>query len=449
MCLDDVHGTLASEVEKMGGTPYTEVCPDCPLFETCKWALQHEDTAPGHVVKPHAYIHSYKSVKVGSKKAPHYLVVDESLFGTLLNIEEAKELPLHKLEPDRELLSAFVAEAREGNPTGKLFLEVDFIGFRYRLIEILKECEGPLVPAKPMIDLVSTRKPGTPLFDTRQPFLDMESEYQRYIKKRTEAVRGVKPQKTVHKDQIRELHELFVASLIATSILQLTEGCEIAPTRKTVLGLRVFGKKGKSERRVQALMRAPLPRILRLTPTDWLDGTADESIFRAMWGKDGICNLEVCRIEAKPVHYRLTHITDRSFARWMLAPDEIKPWQNPEGDDAEPRVLTEKERTELRQRKHRADSNLDCIFRAATFLSHLYTGQGDKGAVGAPAIDGLLIAQKKIRELIEEFVPKNLAMLNFGKLRGQDEYRGVRFIMVVGRAAPNYRTLELMCEAWH
>jgi hypothetical protein len=195
-------------------------------------------------------------------------------------------------------------------------------------------------------------------------------------------------------------------------ILELAAACEPAPQRKHVFGLRVAGE--GAERIVTAAKRAELPEALRRTPGQWLDATGDERHYRALLGAGA--DLTVRRIEAKPVNYRLTQVVDRSFAKSQFMP------------------------TGKRQagQKWRTDSHVDRLIRFVLYMSCLYRGRS------GGAKDVLIITPKKVREAIKALLPDNVAALNFGKLRGIDEYRDVPCLIVVGREMPAMAQLELM-----
>jgi hypothetical protein len=182
--------------------------------------------------------------------------------------------------------------------------------------------------------------------------------------------------------------------------------------------LRVAGE--GAERTVAVAKRAELPAALRCAPGLWLDATGDERHYRALVGAGA--DLAVRRIEAKPVNYRLTQVVDRSFAKSRFVPRE-----------------GEKEAG----LKRRADSNIDRLARFILYASCLYRGRS------GGAKDVLVIAPKKVREAIKSLLPDNVAALNFGKLRGIDEYRDVPCLIVVGREMPAMAQLELMTEALH
>ena len=196
-----------------------------------------------------------------------------------------------------------------------------------------------------------------------------------------------------------------------------------ASKRETIFGLRLHRDKGRIF--ITAIRLAKLPAIFRSIPGIWLDASGTEDFYRRLVGYD--VNLTVERLTAKPVNYSLTQVVDRSFAT-----SHFVPW-NPDGPiDA----------GDQSKRKKRSDSHEDRLLRFVLFLSWLYRGKGKKH-------DGLVVVAKKLRTAIERKLPPNVAVLNYGKLRGIDAYRSVPFLVVCGRDMLHMSDLELLTEALH
>ena len=70
-----------------------------------------------------------------------------------------------------------------------------------------------------------------------------------------------------------------------------------------------------------------------------------------------------------------------------------------------------------------------------------------EGRAGDSNTDVLVIAQKDVCAELRKGAPANVAFLHFGKLRGQDRFKDVPSLIIIGRAAPSHETLELMTEA--
>jgi hypothetical protein len=292
-------------------------------------------------------------------------------------------------------------------------LETDLRVSRARLVRALQAAHGPLVSSELVRPWLAEINGA---MDTEK---DLRAKLTNRLNKLCSAV-VQNPSQAVRdrlKARIKALHDAHTTSLRVSEILELAAACETVPQRKHVLGLRVAGE--GAARTVCAAQRRALPEALRRIPGLWLDATGDERHYRALLG--GEADLTVRRIEAKPVNYRLTQVVDLPFAKSRIIP-------------------TGKSKA---GKKWRTDSHVDRLIRFVLYMSCLHRGRS------GGAKDVLVIAPKKVRAVIEDLLPDNVAVLNFGKLRGIDKYRDVPCLIVVGREMPAMAQLELMTEALH
>ena len=452
---DGTFHAMAKLYEGMAQSPLP-ACKACPHYKDCPWIKQSRDKGPGLIFKATAAIHTTNARNVPtigpdgriarSPGSPDLVIFDESILNPALaetpslrveRLKLNKDLPLIEmkqntivdgvLDPDkveyvhnrdrsdalRRLRSQVVALLRspslqvvEGRPVAGLLTSQHIKHAKITSIEII---DGLKLEHDHQIALLRALSAVS-----RELAGEVAGKQQRALEGRRKAIQGA-----------------FKASLQVAEVWTLLEAHINIKGRSEVFGVRLSDNGGV--RTVTTMRAKRLPEWLARTPTIFLDGTADESVARALARCAGHQQTELKfeKCEAAPVNYRMTQVVDNAYATSRLVDGRHRARDN---ERAAARKEAGKDKVKLTKR--RKDSRINACERRIHGL-----------AVKHAPHDVLVICSKKVREELEGKFAENVHFMHFNALRGQDKHKNVAALVVIGRDTPNQDALELYTEA--
>ena len=402
MCLDL---EAVEDVLSAGLDAQTTVCRQhkkgqeektCPFFKTCGYQAQRRQTADLWIV-PHELLFTAKPEAVGELAA---VVVDEAawqdgLEGVGVRIENGEER--HSTSLTLSLDALGFADKRFGDDRNPDWVVLQH--HRSRVLDLLRlHPDGPLEREAFTLSvdacleayvLEHTRKveptiwPGMPKAERREAL------------------------KAAEANRVMLLRARFWKALAA---LMAPDG----PARSGWMSLATTAGENGPQRVVHLKGRRQL-RAGWHAPTLLIDALLDIKLVQPFWP-----NVELtASVEAKAPAQRVRQVTDRAFAKSRLNP------LSAEAAEASPDTARARLRN-LRQVR-------DIVTREAR--------RWPEGRV-------LLVAQKGAKEgLIELGLPPNIEAAHHNNVAGQDVWKDVHQLIVVGRTQPRVRAVERMTEA--
>lgn len=443
MCIDDASRPKAERAEKLGVSAKKNVCGGCASKDVCPWLRQAKDDGCGIVVTTHA-----AAVTEQRGDDVDLVIVDESIAANFI-------------ESDETTLAALGNIGRLRSRMGDIsFATADLRACRGRLEAALRAA----VPAeldKPA--LLPTA--GWESFDFDMA-LGLESE-----------LRDTLATQIINREDAGGNAADWRAQLAASKHAAALYSAIAASTkcqRQAVTGMYVFASLGDvSEPLVRyATLSGEASRVYGEASIT-LDGTADESVWRALVSRDGAAvpggvlgaNIAV------PDGVRAFQYVDKAGSRSSLLPDlretpaekkrktardgivGARHWARDllggdqyDTDVAKSEAEVAADDAARATRKQRSDANVDLIERAAAFLA---ADAGRTVDINGKPVSVLLVAQKAVAAHLQQRVPAGVAVEHFGVLRGLNAYSKVPVAVIVGRVRPSNIDLELLTGALH
>lgn len=397
LCKEPEYDLLCKDVEALGRSPLQPVCGMCPRRDACPWPAQQADHESGLVARQHAHITSSMArTKAETEGAPTLCVIDESLLDTLLSKQHAAR----RISTVRKLNARTSLKAN--------YATADVQGFRVHILDILHKSERFLCTSS-VTGLKETVSYGPQ--DDRQmarkidAMLDAEAQTARHYSKELHAAlkahHDLRQQNLPTHSSRRRIQKASRHIMLSDWFRDLYTAIKATldiPDRDHVFGVRI------TNGTVSVHIRQSLSPLFSQRNMVWLDGTADEEVWRAMFGPtQHHVDLQVHGVPIQPGNYHLTQYPDRIYSKTqMLKPDSV-----------------------------------DRLYRFALF----------KAAEHAPK-RVLLICQKEVeRYLRARPLPPNLALHHFNAIRGLDSFKSAPCAIIVGRPLPPASILEAQTEA--
>lgn len=397
LCKEPEYDLLCKDVEALGRSPLQPVCGMCPRRDACPWPAQQADHESGLVARQHAHITSSMArTKAETEGAPTLCVIDESLLDTLLSKQHAAR----RISTVRRLNARTSLKAN--------YATADVQGFRVHILDILHKSDRFLRTSS-VTGLKETVSYGPQ--DDRQiarkidAMLDAEAQTARHyaktlhtaLKDHHDARASGKP---THKSRraIQKASRHIMLSDWFRDLYTAIKATLDIPERDHVFGVRI------TNGTVSVHIRQSLSPLFSQRNMVWLDGTADEEVWRAMFGPtQHQVELRAVDMPIQPGNYHLTQYPDRIYSKAQMSrPD-----------------------------------NVDQLYRLAHY----------KAAQHAPK-QVLLICQLEIeKKLRQRPLPTNLALHHFNAIRGLDSLKDASCAIIIGRPLPPSNILEAQTEA--
>ena len=397
---DEATQQLATEIEQSGLSPKDIVCKSCDRHDVCPWPKQREDVAPGVVVTQHANLSStYQNMK--AEEEPAMTIIDEAVFNQVIPTPDAyKTETLNQMVADTTVIG--FGGKTNNNRTA------DLMGARRTLVDALTKT-SPRVMLTSLSHLLRPQGRSN-LSLLRQHQHDERSARAAWMEYRQEVGDKIKEAGTSAGYQ----EELKRAARSVKTCDMFIEAVEIIMTSHDVPGRdHVFGMEYKSDV-LTMCRRKPLPDDIMTNDMVFLDGTADEDVFRACVRDCGsiVSKKVVKTIDVHPEHYVLTQCTTMPFGKSAFLSFKTK--------------------------GKRDDSNLKQMYNFILSKARQHKTL-------------LVVAQLEVKEALRDLgpLPDNVSMEHFNALRGRDEYRDHEAAIIVGRPAPPRNSVELLTEALH
>lgn len=406
LCKSEEYGKLAERLEELGRSPVKDVCGRCPIRDACAWPVQHSDKESGLVAGQHAHAtSSLAKLHEDSDNLPSFGIVDESLLSTMLA----------DTQPSRSLAALRRASIKTTIRNDKNVVinssTSDLHAYRDELLTALSRSKGRLSIASILYfagQITITRRDGQKVTRTRiEDAMDMEFQAMRSYDAAMRA--GLN---AYHDLRASQLPTIGAERRMSSASAQLklcgwfVDAYRAIQASQDAKRSYVFGL-SLTATRVTIHLRAPLPAVFRARSWIWLDGTASEPIWSALFHNTP-AELRVLDIPVEPGAYHLTQYPDKPYGRAMF-----------EGSGPGSAL----------RRLHR--------FIAYTAAKH------------APRTV-LVVTQKTVRNQLSLLpLPANVALEHFNAIRGLDAYKTAAAAIVVGRPLPSPSALEQLTEALH
>lgn len=458
MCPDDDWRPVAERAERMGVSPKKRACTKCPTGKSgdCPWLNQFKDSGPGIVIETHANL----VARNPRTDTTSIYIIDEGFLAAAIE-SDAKPVALDAIGKPRA-----IRKLRTSEPISSASIAHNAL--RTELVAALKAGLPRDVGAPGKLHMGSLTSLLLPVVyrdrvnsrwqDVQGTGIDelaaLESQMQESLRDQIErAARAGKP--------TAPLFEQLHASREVERLCAAISASAAVAARDYVFGLAIYSQaeNGKVTTYVRVVTKNTRITDVLAKGSITLDGTADESVWRALVaGKTAlptIVHRAAPQIEAGAV--RVTQYADLSGARSSLVSAVVVPnnnstptWFKHAYESEEPTAIVtanKAKNAKAVQRKLRADSSLSLLHRFATYKAletldrAVDVGNGKQASV-------LLVCQKAIKEKLQALgLPGNVALEHFGALRGLNTYKQIPCAIVIGRPRPSNIDLELMAEA--
>lgn len=489
MCTDPTGRPLADRAESVGESPKKRACIECATGKAgaCAWLAQDEDDGPGVIVQAHANL--ARDVSADADTTNLY-IIDEGTEGTIVGVRRGGTMgtAIGDLDPGER---AVFRKRRKGDAYSRGAAHAASAELRNNRLDLVTALRSALPTERHRSGILPASAVARFLADaTWQAWecgtqgqrsgsrvdraLELEQQHRDALASEVMAARD-------ENDRTRALQREHALSAEAARIL---EAIKASAKRERVFGIRVF-RDGAGVERVTTSTRSILPEAIRVKGAIWLDGTANEDVWRAVISHVGTAvPAEAINADAPINAVRCVQYADRRYSRSALTGEQSGadeaaaaecesaaaqryeraqlPWITAAGLDTS---ALEAEADQLRAaagayrqrgaaRKMRSDAHLSTIWRlvlskalplAPGFQAALKRNDGSAGAYRV-----LFVAQKAVVERMRALgLPPNVACAHFGALRGLNAYDDVPVAVVVGRPAVSNDALELLTEALH
>lgn len=412
LCKSEEYGRLAERLEELGRSPVKDVCGRCPLRDACAWPAQHSDKESGLVAGQHAHAtSSLAKLKQDSDNLPSFGIIDESLLSTML----AETQRTRSIAALRRASRKSTIRAQDGRVINSA--TTDLHAYRDALLSALDGARGKLSTSSVLhfsgqIKIVrgDASRIATRVDDATDMEYQVQRSYDAAFRAALNAYHIAKATNSPTQSAERRMGAASTQIKLSGWFLDAYRAVKasLEAKREYVFGITLTGSK------VSLHLRAPMPAIFGSRSWIWLDGTASEPVWSALFHNTP-AELQVLDIPVEPGAYHLTQYPDRPYGKGMF--------------------LNTNATTSLAGR----ENNLRRLHR---FIAHTAAKHSPRTV--------LVVTQLPVRKALEQLpLPKNVALEHFNNLRGVDVYKEASAAIIVGRPLPPPSVLEAMTEALH